>query len=231
MPTEEKWRALRNMRKGWSPISYRPARNHMADTLNLQRTLPLLVASPSKDQLLASVRGMSKTTDEADANAEVTELLFDFIRGNDILVRAEEFAPLRLAPGYSASYWANAILRWGDRLLVINTDFRRGTGLSALGQRFSTSVAHERIRKLGAEYSEIELGLIRFPTPKNAPRTIDLSIPEVELFNYEELTSMAVETLNIWDAVCSEKAQAERSEAANDDGPLFAHIARKGEGG
>lgn len=168
MSTDEKWRALRSMRSGWSPISYRPARQHLADALNIQRALPMIVASPSKDELLAIVRKASGNVDEADSNAEVVGLLFDFIRSNDIKVTEADFAPLTLAPGYSATYWANAILSWGDRLLVVNTDFRRSTGYSALGRQFAISVANERIRKLGAEYAEIELGLIRFPAPKTA---------------------------------------------------------------
>lgn len=230
MATNDKWRALRGMRSGWSPISYRPARLHLPDALNIQRALPMIVESPSKDALLSAVRKVSGSDDEGDSNAEVVGLLYDFIRENEIVVVEEEFAPLRLAPGYSATYWANAVLRWGDRLLVVNTDFRRSTGYSALGQRFSTSVAHERIRKLGADYAEIELGFIRFPAPKDRPRSIELVVPQVELISYEELAAKTEETLSIWDQVCSEKSQTVRDKAANDDmGPLFGQRA-KGDG-
>ncbi|USQ96515.1 hypothetical protein [Caulobacter sp. RL271] len=221
LPTEDKWRLLRNMRAGFSPISYRPARRHLADALRLQKPLPFDIDSPSAAQLLAAVRADSRSDVEADANIEVIELIMDFRINEKITATAEDFAPLKLAPGYSATYWTNAILRWGDRLLVVNTDFRRGAGYSPLGRRFSISVAHQRIRMMGGDYAELELGLLTFPGRKHQPRSIQLSVPQVELFSYEELVEMTGETLAIWDQVCEEKAASSRRRAANDDGPLF----------
>jgi len=221
LPTEDKWRLLRNMRAGFSPISYRPARRFLPDALNLQQSLPIDITSPSTAQLLAAVRSEARSDAEADANAEVIELIMDFRVSESITSIAEEFAPLKLAPGYSASYWTNAILRWGERLLVINTDFRRGAGYSPLGRRFSISVAHQRIRMMGGDYADLELGLLTFPGRKNQPRSIKLAVPDVELYSYDELVKMTGETLSIWDTVCQEKAESNRKRAANDDGPLF----------
>lgn len=228
LPTEDKWRLLRNMRAGFSPISYRPARRFLPDALNLQQSLPIYIASPSAAQLLAAVRDEARSDAEARANVEVIELIMDFRVSENITAIAEEFAPLKLAPGYSASYWTNAILRWEDRLLVINTDFRRGAGYSPLGRRFSISVAHQRIRMMGSDYADLELGLLTFPGRKDQPRSIRLSVPEVELYSYAELTEMTAETLSIWDAVCQEKAEQTRKRVANDDGPLFEERLRTG---
>lgn len=191
----------------------------------------MIVAQAPKADLLASVRKAARTPDEADSNAEVIEILYDFLAENEITARAAEFAPLTLAAGYSATYWANAVLSWGDRLLVINPDFRRSSGFYGDGLRFAISTAHERIRMLGSDYAEIELALLRFPTHKDAPRSIDLTVPTVELFSYDQLTSMTVETLSIWDQVCEERADLDRRKAANDDaGPLFAGLKAKGDG-
>ncbi len=221
LAVDDQWRLLRNMRSGFSPITYRPARRFSLDAFNIQKSLPMIVDSPSKEVLLEAVRAASKAGDEADANVEVIGLIHDFIRKEGITAIAEDFAPLKLAPGYSASYWTNAILRWGERLLVVNTDFRRGAGYSPEGRRFSISVAHQRIRMMGGDFAGIELGILNFPTHRNRPRSIKLAVPEVELFTFDQLTEMTAQTLSIWEAVCNEKAKEERAKAANDDGPLF----------
>lgn len=223
LPTEDKWRLIRNMRGGFSPISYRPARRHFLDALNMQHSLPMEIDGPSRERLLELVRADSRSEAEADTNAEVVGLAFDFMRQEGITASSEEFAPLKLAPGYSAAYWNNAILRWGERLVVINTDFRRGAGYSPEGRRFAISVAHQRIRMMGADFADIELGILSFPAHKNRPRSVRLWVPEVELFTFDQLSEMTAETLDIWDAVCTEKAAADRQQAAaaNDDGPLF----------
>ena len=191
----------------------------------------MIVAQASKDDLLAAVRKMARSDDEAESCAEVIGLLFDFVADNSIAARAADFAPLTLAAGYSATYWANAVLAWGDRLLVINPDFRRSTGFYGEGLRFAISVAHERIRALGGDFADVELALVRFPTHKDRPRSIELTVPKIELFSYDHLVKMTQETLSIWDQVCEERSDVERRKAANDDaGPLFAQLKAKGDG-
>lgn len=229
LPEIDQWRLLRKMRSGFSQITYKPARRFSLDAFDIQTALPMVVESPSKEKLLAAVRAASKPGDEAEANVEVVGLIYDFVRKEGITGIAEEFAPLKLAPGYSASYWTNAILRWRERLLVVNKDFRRSTGYSPEGRRFAISVAHQRIRMMGGDLSEVELGILNFPTHRKRPRSIKLIVPKVELFTFDQLAEMTARTLAIWDAICNEKALEERAKAANDDGPLFT-FGRTGEG-
>lgn len=230
MSTDQKWTELRRMRGGRSPYSYRPARKHQPDALNIQRGLPMMVSGPSRETLVANVRRDSTTDVEGDANAEVIGLFYDFIHKNGIEVVEEHFAPLKLAGDYSVSYWLNAILRWDDRLLVINTDFRRSTGYSKLARRFAFSAANERVRKLGADYASIELGLLRFPADKEGVRSVDLVTDTgIAMFSYEELATMTEETLSIWHQVVEERARGARHEAANDD-TLFGWARKRGDG-
>lgn len=231
MSTDQKWVELRRMRGGRSPYSYRPARKHQPDALNIQRGLPMTVSGPSCEALVANVRRDSTTDVEADANAEVISLFYNFIHKNGIEVVEEHFAPLKLAGDYSVSYWLNAILRWDDRLLVINTDFRRSTGYSKLARRFAFSAANERVRKLGVDYASIELGLLRFPADKEGVRSVDLVTDKgIEMFSYEELATMTEETLSIWHQVVEERARGARREAANDDDTLFGWAKTRGGG-
>ncbi len=221
------------MRGGRSPYSYRPARKHQPDALNIQRGLPMMVGGPSRDTLVANVRRDSMTEVEADANAEVIGLFYDFIHMNGIEVIEEHFAPLKLAGDYSVSYWLDAILRWGDRLLVINTDFRRqSAGYSKLARRFAFSAANERVRKLGVDYASIDLGLLRFPADKEGVRSVDLVTDTgIEMFSYEELATMTEETLVIWHQVVEERAKSARHGAANDDDDtLFGWVRKRSDG-
>lgn len=223
LPTEEKWKQLRKMRAGFPNISYSPTRKHILDTLNAQRTLPMELTDSSRDQVLAAVRKACRPP-EVESNEEVSGLLYDWVREGGYTVMEHDFGRLTLAAGYSVRYWANAILRQGERLLALNTDFRRATaGYSPAGQHFAFSAMAQGIREQGADFSDIHLAMLRFPQPKHGPRSVKLIAlsPEAVLFSYDELVSMTEETLTIWELVCAENTAEARRRAANDDLPLF----------
>lgn len=216
--TDQKLKALRRMRSFRPPITYKPIRKHLADALSVQRTLPMLVGGVTREQLIENVDKDSQSVAEADANTEVAGLLYDFIHDNNIQVIEQRFAPLKLSQDYAATYWTDAVLVWGDRVIVINTDFRRSAGYSADAQRFAFSVANERVRKFSSEFADIELGLLNFATNKAGDRTVSLiTDARVELLSYETLREVSEDTLRVWRQVIDERARDTRTDAANDD--------------
>ncbi|MBN9319972.1 MAG: hypothetical protein J0I28_09830 [Caulobacterales bacterium] len=222
MAEVDKRRHLRNLRSGPPSITYRPARRAMPDALNIQAALPMIVAAPSKEVLLEQVRSASRNSDEADSNAEVIELTYDFVREQSISVEAYEFGALRLSAQYGVTFWANAIFRKGDKLFVIIPDFRRGRGFNQAAVKFIISAAHERISKMAKEFADIEFAVLSFPARKDHPRTIRLEfISQSDLFSYEQLRGMTEEALSIWEEVCDERLAEQRKKAANDDDGLF----------
>ena len=231
-PEADQRRYLKGLRGGPPSITYRPARRYLPDALNIQAALPMIVEAPSKEVLLNQVRDASRSNDEADSNAEIIELIYDFIRERKISVEAFDFPALKLAGDYGVTFWANAVFRDGDRLFVIIPDFRRSNGFNTAALRFAMSAANERIRKMAVEFAEVEFALMRFPAPKNRPRSIILEFPPAtDLFSYEELRTMTEATVSIWREVCEERLVDLRKKAANDDETLFGWAARKGSRG
>ena len=227
-PEAEQRRYLEGLRGGPPSITYRPARRYLPDALNIQAALPMIVEAPSKEVLLKQVRDASRSNDEADSNAEIIELIYDFIRERKITVEAFDFPALKLAGDYGVNFWANAIFRDGDKLFVIIPDFRRSNGFNTAALRFAMSAANERIRKMAAEFAEVEFALLRFPAPKDRPRSIKLEFPAAsEFFDYDELRSMTERTVAIWREVCEERLAELRKKAANDDDSLFGWVARR----
>lgn len=226
LPTTEKWRQLRAMRAGFPDISYNPSRRHLPATLNAQGKGTLFDHLPDspRAELIASLRRDCCSADEFASNEEVTGLLYDWIRAGGFSVVQYDFGRLTLAAGHTVCFWTDAILSEGDRLLVLHPDFRRATaGYTARGLRFAFSAMHHHICGRGADFSDIDPAIIRFPQPKNQPRKVRLiSMPtDLELFSYDELVAMTEETLSIWQQVCSENLEEARRRAANDDLPLF----------
>lgn len=226
LPTTEKWRQLRDMRAGFPELSYNPSRRHLPATLNAQAKGALfeeLADSPRKE-LIASLRRDCRSADEFASNEEVTGLLYDWIRAQGFRVVHYDFGRLTLAAGHSVCFWTDAILNDGEQLLVLHPDFRRATaGYTARGMRFAFSAMHHHIRGRGADFTDIDPAIIRFPQPKNRTRRVRLiNMPtDLELFSYDELVAMTEETLSIWNQVCAEKFAEARRKAANDDLPLF----------
>lgn len=221
-------RYLTGLKSGPPSITYRPAKRFMPDALNIQATLPMIVDAPSKDVLVKQVRAAARGDDEADSNAEVIELTYDFIRNRGIVVEAYDFGGLKLSAQYGVTFWANAIFRDGDKLFAIIPDFRRGKGFNQAALKFVISAANERIRKMAAEFADIEFAILSFPARKNRPRDIKLEIVSVaELFSYEELRAMTEATLSIWRKVCADRLSDQRGTAANDDDNLFGWAERQ----
>lgn len=232
MSDTDQRRYLANLKSGPPSITYRPARRFMPDALNIQAALPMMVDTPSKDTLIQQVRAAARNVNEADSNAEVIDLTYDLVRDRGIVVEAYEFGALKLSAQYGVTFWSNAIFREDNKLFVIIPDFRRGKGFNQSALKFVVSAAHERIRKMGVEFADIEFAILSFPAHKNRPRTIKLEpISMVDLFSYEQLREMTEATLAIWRDVCDQRLTEQRKKAANDDDSLFGWASRQKDAG
>lgn len=223
LPETDQLRLLRQMKGGFAPFSYRPTRTHLPDTAIIRLgSLPMTVEDMEREKLLSLVTKSCGSDVEIAANCEVSGLIYDWVRAGNVEVFSEDFGRLVLASGYSVTFWMNAIFREGDRLMVINPDFRRSTGYSPAGRLFAFSAMHERIRSLGGDYADLDLILMTFPADREGKRHIRLrSAAELELLPYETLVAKTEQTLLLWDQVCEERAAKAQGEAANDPGPLF----------
>jgi hypothetical protein len=220
--TEERRRALEQLRVSHPPHSYAPVRASLSDILNIQAGLIGSLARTPWDRIAEAIRRRSKTDGEEIANLRVAEGLFSYVEETGISGRHHEIFPLALGVGTKVVYWHPALLTFQKHPLIPFFDPRRAQALTEDGRRFVFSVMHERIRAADLDFAQVPLGIFQFSRPDEGPRIPILFIDDgIKLFTFDELDQMVRETYELWREVCEARVADERRRAGGRKGGLI----------
>jgi hypothetical protein len=229
MDVELKYRALQVLKEGWGPFSYDPTKLTAPDTFNAQLELFGAAEPTSLDQIRRRIIALSRRGDEeATANLEVTECLHKYAVDNNVRAKRYDISPYNLsgAVGIHYSFWLPLVLVVDDRLMIPFIDPRRTRGLSAIGRRFTFSMAHHRARVLYPDLADAELAIFAFPVMTDPYRGECRRLRTYlagggSLFSYEELDRMVAETYQIWEQVLAERRDEARRAGVGRRGSLL----------
>lgn len=196
---------------GWS---YEAARSLVPDTLQAQDAFGMGLRTTTREELFREVeRRCRRGTDERESNREVTELLFDW--ANKYCTRAvlHHIPSMTLGNLGVLRYWSNVIVEFERKPAALFLDHRRANGLTTVGRQVAFSMMHEQIRVADPNLADIELLILKFTQAKGQPRSIELfKANEVDLIDFEELSSMLENTYRIWAEVCEARRHDPRRE-------------------
>jgi len=214
LPTDQKRRALEQLRVGHPPYSYAPVRNSLSDLLNVQAALVGSLPRTPWDKIVETIRRKSRSDEEQVANLRVAEGLFDYAEENRVFGRRHEISPLQLGVGTKVVFWHPVVLTIAKRPLVPFFDPRRAKSLTVQGRRFVFSMMHERIRAADPDFAEVALAVVQFALSDKGPRVPTIFTDEsIALFSFDELDQMVRETYELWREVCEERAAEVRRRA------------------
>lgn len=105
MPRDQKLVALRRMKFGRPPYSYKPVRGRGLAILGVAPG-PLLAETPRASLAIieASIRGSARSLAEMSANLEVARGLYAYAEAERIIGRREEFRPFPVGLTENVSY-------------------------------------------------------------------------------------------------------------------------------
>jgi hypothetical protein len=219
LSTDQKRRALEQMRLGRPPYSYAPMRGSLSDLTNVQADLAGPLTRTPWDKVANVISRASRSDAEESANLRVAQGLFDFAESSQLIGRRHDIFPLALGVSTKVTYWQPAILTLDGRPVVPFYDPRRAKILTADARRFVFSVMHERIRAADPDFSEVGLAIFQFAPSVKGPRTpIIFSDTSVELFTFDDLDEMVSETYRMWQEICEDRAADMRRKRAGGSG-------------
>jgi len=193
---------------------------HYEDTLwGLEPALPLEVAPPTLEQVLAAIAKRAHRGKETDSCLEVAKLFKAFMDAEGFKAVEADLGPLQLGVGLWANFCSGVVLsKPGEPPIVAAVNYRR-SGYTPAALRFAFSAMHEQSRALHRDLRDARLGLLHFPQPpKRKPRWAAMSFADAtELFTYEQLSRMAAETYALWEEVQREAVEAVRRTGTDDD--------------
>ena len=219
LTTDEKRRALEQVRLGHPPYSYAPVRAAISDVLNVQSELLGPMPHTPWGKIKAAIQKRSRSDAEEQANVRVAEGLFKFAQEREIVGRRHDFFPFQLGIGTKVVFWQPVVLTLNERAVIPFLDPRRAKGLTAKGRRFVLSVMHERIRAADPDFAAVSLAVVQFAHSDEGPRAPVIFTDEgVELFTFDELDQMVRETYELWTEVSEERTADIRRRGAGTGG-------------
>src|SRR5262249_19652097 len=130
--------------------------------------------------------------------------------------------PLPLGIGVKVQFWLPLVLLIDGKPLVPFFDPRRSLRLTEEARRFAFSVMHERIRVADPDLAAVGLGIFQFNETKGQGRVLKLHTDAgVELYSFDELDAMVVETYSLWREVLAEREEGRRERANGRRGSLL----------
>lgn len=214
MDVDGKWAALRQIKEGRPPYSYKPSRLCLPDTFNLETELFGASEPTPWSQIKKRIEDLSKSADEEAANIRISKALHEFATSENIRAKSHEFFPISLSLGRKIQYWQNHYLVQKGVVRVPFVDPRQSYKLTAQGRRFVFSVMHERIRVADPDFSEVGLVIVQFKKKDDGTLLPILHTDEnIKLFSFDELDDMVTETYSIWKAVLEEREAEARKKA------------------
>jgi hypothetical protein len=207
LPTDEKRRALEQIRLGHPPYSYGPVRGTISDVLNVQSDRICSMPRTPWEKIQEAIQRKSRNAAEERANLRVARGLFSFVDEKGIVGRHHDIFPFQLGIGTKVVFWQPTILTLEGRPLIPFLDPRRVKRLTAQGRRFVFSVMHERIRAADPDFADVSLAVVQFALSDNGPRVpVIYTDHGVDLFTFDELDQMVRETYELWMEVSEERA-------------------------
>ncbi|MEZ2132873.1 MULTISPECIES: hypothetical protein [unclassified Sinorhizobium] len=213
---------LKQMKAGFATFSYKHVRSCFNDIFNVQPEM----FGPSEPTPYAKIDERlvrsCKAGDELKNNRQIAKALHEFAVSGGITGRHHEFFPLAMGIGRKVTFWLPMILAFEEQPYAIFIDPRRSKGLTEAGRRFAFSMMHERIRAADEDFSNINLGIIRFQDNDEGERSARLHTDQgVELYSLDELESMVASTYRIWQEIYEERAAETRRKGTGTGGGMF----------
>lgn len=224
LSTDQKRRALQQLKLGHPPFSYEPVRRTWHDILNVQPELFTPAAPTAWPQIERQIRKLSRSQEEFDFNIEVAASLHATAISRDWKARDHEIYPLALGvTGIKVEFWLPLILAIDGAPLVPFFEPRRSSlRLGESGRRFVFSSMHERIRVPDPAMAEVRLGIFQFDQTPGGGRVLRMHTDlGVELYSYDQLDQMVSETYAIWQEILEDREAETRRRAGDQRGSLL----------
>lgn len=204
------------------PYTYNPFRRTVGDAINLQLDMLDFELLPTPWETLEREVIKACKGDEANArvNVPVARATHEHALAYNISATRLDLPPLRLAPGYSYSFWMPVLLESNGQFFVTYPEPRRKGHLTPLGMNVVLSAQHERLRGMGSDYAEVGLQIWRYKD--NDERTIVVyPDQDQDLIPYAQLAAETADVYQILAQLIAER-QAERKKSAYAQrGPLI----------
>jgi hypothetical protein len=188
--------ALEQVKSGGRAGSYRPTREKLPDIVNRH---PGVFESEraSWSVVEKDIKMLSRSDEEEKMNLLTAKSIYDFCHEEKINARELDGFPLSFAIGLKLTCWAPALFLYPDRISVPFFDMRRRYGLTPAACKFMFSAMHLALRENNPDYESVTFEILRLSDSKR--RTIR-PVPEngMELFSYEQLEELVVDTHELW---------------------------------
>lgn len=191
------------------PYTYNPFRQTVGDAVNLQFEMLELELMPTPWETLEQevVRACRGNGEYARVNIPIARATHKYAQEAGITATPLDVTPLRLAPGYSYSFWMPVLLESGGKFFVTYPEPRRQGFLTELGMKVVMSAQHERFRAMGSDLADIGLQVWRYANTDDRKVVVHEG-GDLDLIPYADLVS---ETTGVYQILAS--LVAERDEA------------------
>ncbi len=201
--------------------SYDPLRNQLPNILNPDVSLPLEIAKPSDEQILAAIEKRCKHPVQKSSCVELAELTMGWAKANVSRATDYRFRSLYLGSLGYVRYWTNMVFNSQGKNTIAFFDHRRQHGLTRIGRKVAFSIMHEQIRVPNPDLADAELMIVKFAQDrKEKKRSYQIyRASELEnLFEFEAIFEMIQETYEIWaDIQKSKTAKPKRKDTGTGD--------------
>ncbi|MER8753832.1 hypothetical protein NKH57_32375 [Mesorhizobium sp. M1050] len=222
LPSDQKSRALEQMKGGHPPYSYEPMRRSALELLNVDAGPLGKVDRASWAKLADAISKRSRSEDESKANLGAAKALFDFAEAANLHGRRHDIYPLAIGISEKVKFWLPAVVAIDGQTVVPFIDPRRSKKLTADGRRFAFSVMHERIRAADEDFADVEFAIFQLDANDDGSRTTRLHLSRgVELYSFDDLDLMVRETYDLWRAILEEWERETRRKGAGGRGSLI----------
>jgi hypothetical protein len=217
---DQKYRALRARKAAYPPYYYNAVRACVLDLLNVAPgplvTLPRTPLETIENEVMRLCR---HSDDEVKANLCVARGCYNYSVEHGLTGMRYDVLPLQMGLSEKMIYWWPAVIAIDGRLVVVYIDPRRQKKLTREGRRFVFSAQYERFRAMD-DFSGVVFAVFQFANSPSGPRRLIPHFSDgVELWSYDQLNEMVIETYEIWREVLAERADDDRRGTGT--GPFF----------
>jgi hypothetical protein len=222
-PDEQRRRMSKMAREDGGHFSFNPARTQFPDILNSQPPMFAPLGRPpiTPFEVIAdALRKRCKAGDELSFNLAVSQMLYDYFRGLDVVSLPYHFDGLPIGVGRRISFWIPAYYVRDGQPVVSYIDPRGGKNLTQLGRDVAFATMHVGIRERVPDFENAILEIIQTPyrtiragRDKATIRKLCVRQCDAIRYTYDELDVMFSQTLALWNDVWSEHLSEVRKSA------------------